>query len=47
MAVGPDLTLEHGHLVAQDQDLGILSPVGAGDQGEPAEHAEHREVDES
>jgi hypothetical protein len=42
-----DLPLEHGDLMAQDQDLRVLGPVGAGEQGEPAEHAQHRQVSES
>jgi hypothetical protein len=41
------LALEHGDLVAQDEDLGVLGPVGLGEQGEPAEHAQHRQVGES
>lgn len=36
---GLNLTLEHGHLVTQDQDLRVLGAIGAGEQGEPAEHA--------
>ncbi len=35
------LTLEDGDLVAQDEDLGVLGAVGAGEQGNPAEDAEH------
>ena len=42
-----DLPLEHGDLVTQDQDLGVLGAVGAGEQGQPAEHAQGREVGES
>jgi len=42
-----DLTLQHGNLMAQDEDLGVLGTVGACEQGEPAEHPQHREVDES
>jgi hypothetical protein len=34
--------LEHDDLVAQDEDLGLLGAVGAGQQDKPAEHAEHR-----
>jgi hypothetical protein len=41
-----DLALEHGELVAQEQDLGVLGAVGAGEQGKPAEHAQHRHVGE-
>ena len=44
---GPDLALEHGDLVAQEEDLGVLGPVGAGEQGKPAEDAEHRQISES
>jgi len=44
---GFDLALEHGDLMAQDQDLGVLGAVGAGEQGKPAEHAEHHQVCES
>jgi hypothetical protein len=44
---GLDLPLEHGDLVAQDQDLGVLGTVGAGKQGQPAEHAQYCEVGES
>jgi hypothetical protein len=42
-----ELPLEHGDLVAQDKDLGVLGTVGAGEQGEPAEHVQHRQVGES
>jgi hypothetical protein len=42
-----DLALEHGDLVAQDEDLGVLAPVGPGEQGEPAEYAQYRQVGES
>jgi len=41
------LALEHGDLVPQDEDLGILGAVGASDQGKPAEHAQDRQVGES
>ena len=44
---GLDLALEHGDLVPQDEDLGILGAVGASDQGKPAEHAQDRQVGES
>ena len=44
---GLDLALEHGDLVPQDQDLGVLGAVGPGEQGKPAEHAQHRQVGES
>jgi len=40
------LALEHGDLVAQDEDLGVFGVVGAGKQGEPAQHAEHRQIAE-
>ena len=39
---GLHLALEHGDLVTQDQDLRILRAIGAGEQGQQAEHAEHR-----
>jgi hypothetical protein len=42
-----DLALEHGDLMPQDQDLGVLGTVGPGQQGEPAEYVEHREIGES
>jgi hypothetical protein len=44
---GLDLTLEHGHLVPQDQDLGVPGAVGPGEQGEPAEYPEHCKVSDS
>ena len=43
----PGLALEYGDLVAQEEDLGVLGPVGAGKQGKPAEDAEHRHITES
>ncbi len=36
----PDLALKHGDLLAQQEDLGVLGLVRAGEQGEPAEDAE-------
>jgi hypothetical protein len=39
--------LEHGDLVTQDEDLGVLGAVGAGEEGEPAEYPENRQVGES
>ena len=36
--------LQHGDLVTQDEDLGVLGAVGAGEQGKPAEYPEHRQV---
>jgi hypothetical protein len=36
--------LEHGDLVPQDQDLGVLGPVGLVEKGKPAEHAQHCQV---
>jgi hypothetical protein len=36
--------MEHGDLVAQEEDLGVL---GAGEQGESAEDAEYRQISES
>jgi hypothetical protein len=44
---GLDLALEHGDLVTQDQYLGVLGLIGAGEQGQPAEHAQHRQIGES
>jgi hypothetical protein len=44
--LGFDLALEHGDLMAQDQDLGVLGAVGPGKQGEPAEYALHRHISE-
>jgi len=41
------VTLKDGDLVAQDEDLGVPGPVRPGEQGQPAEHPEHREVGES
>jgi len=43
----PDLALEYGDLVAQEEDLGVLVAVGACEQGKPAEDAEHRQVGQS
>jgi hypothetical protein len=40
----PDLTLEDGDLMTQDQDLGVLGTVGPGEQCEPAEHADHHQI---
>jgi hypothetical protein len=31
------VALEHGELVAQDEDLGVFGAIGAGEQGKPAE----------
>jgi hypothetical protein len=42
-----DLALEHGDLVPQDENLGVLGLAGPGDQGEPAEHAQYSLVGES
>jgi hypothetical protein len=44
---GLDLALEHRDLMAQDQDLGVLGTVRPGEQGQPAEHAQHHQVRES
>ena len=43
----PGLALEYGDLVAQGEDLGVFGPVGACDQGKPAEGAEYRQITES
>jgi hypothetical protein len=42
-----DLALEHGDLVTQDEDLGVLGAVGPGEQGEPAEYLEHCQIGEA
>ena len=42
-----DLALEDGNLMTQEQDLGIFGPIGASEKGEPAEHAEHRQISDS
>jgi len=41
------LALENGDLVTQEQDLRILGAIGAGEQREPAEHAQRCLVGES
>ena len=41
------MALEDGDLMAQDGDLGVLGTVGPGEQGKPAEHAQHRQISES
>jgi hypothetical protein len=41
------LATEHSELVAQDEDPGVFSAVGAGEQGKPAERAEHRQISQS
>ena len=33
--------------MTQDQDLSVLGAIGPGEQGEPAEYAQHRQVGES
>jgi hypothetical protein len=33
--------------MAQNQDLGVLGAIGPGEQGDPAEHPQHRQVGES
>jgi hypothetical protein len=38
---------DNGNLMAQDQDLGVPGAAAAGEQGKPAEHAQHRQVGES
>jgi hypothetical protein len=43
----PDPALQDGDLVAQDEDLGVLGAVGPGDQGKPAEDAQHRQISQS
>jgi len=46
-ARGVDLALEHGDLMARDQDLCVLGAAGPGEQREPAEYPEYCEVSES
>ena len=41
------MALEYGDLMAKDEGLGVLGAVGAGEQGQPAEHAQGCEVGES
>jgi hypothetical protein len=36
--------VEHGDLVAEDQDPGVLDAAGTGEQGKPAGHADRRQV---
>jgi hypothetical protein len=36
------MSLQDRDLVAQDEDRSVLCTVRAGEQGKPAEHAEHR-----
>ena len=43
----PSIALEHGELVAQEEDLGVLGAIRPGEQAKPAEDAEHRHVGES
>jgi hypothetical protein len=43
----PGIALEHGDLVAKEEDLGVLGAVRPGEQGKPAEDAEHPYVGES
>ena len=38
----PDMSRQNRDLVAREEDLSVLSTVRAGEQGKPAEHAEHR-----
>jgi hypothetical protein len=33
--------------MAQNEDPGVLGAIGAGEQGKPAEHLQHRQVGES
>jgi hypothetical protein len=39
--------LEHRDLMTQDENPGVLVTVGPGEQGEPAEHAQQRQLSES
>ena len=36
----------HGNLVAEHQDLDVLGYIGAGEQCQPAEHADEHQGDE-
>jgi hypothetical protein len=53
IAIGPgqprglDLALRYGDRMAQGRDLDVLGTVGPGEQGKPAEHAQHRQVGET
>lgn len=38
------LALQHGDLMTQHEDLGVLGAIGAGEQGELAQYAEHRKI---
>jgi hypothetical protein len=44
---GPCWRYEHGDLVPQRQDLHVLGGVGAGEQRQPARHANQHQMDES
>jgi hypothetical protein len=39
-----ELALQHGDLVPQDEDLGVLVVVAAGQQPQQREHVGHTEV---
>jgi hypothetical protein len=40
------VTLEHGDLLTQDQNLRVPGAPAPREQGEPAEHPEHRKTGE-
>jgi hypothetical protein len=42
-----ELALQHGDLVAQDEDLGVLAVIAAGQQPQQREHVGHTEVGQS
>ena len=41
------VSAQHGDLVAEQQDLGVLGCVGAGEQRQPGQHAGEHQVRES
>jgi hypothetical protein len=41
------VSAQHGDLVTEHQDLDILGCIGPGEQGQPAQHADEHQVDES
>jgi hypothetical protein len=43
----PYLALEYNDLVTEDKDLNVLGAIGPGEQAEPAEYPDHRQIGES
>ena len=41
------VSAQHGDLVTEHQDFDVLGSIGAGEQGQPAQHADEHQVDES